>query len=302
VRATAAQAQLAGALFVFLAACFFAAKSVLIKLAYRYGVAPATLLALRMAFSLPFFAAVALWSGRTSDQRPLSRGDWAAVMLLGFLGYYLAAYLDFLGLTYITASLERLIVFLYPTVVVILSAVLFKRRVRAVQITALAVSYVGIGLVLAENLRLVPDREALLLGGGLVFGSAVIYSFYLVFGAEVVRRVGAVRFTAYAMGVASAVAFLQFAVTHSTRDLRLPAPVYALTFLMAVVCTVLPSFLMSEGLRRVGANRAATIGTIGPAVTIALGHVLLGEPITWVQIAGAALVLCGVLIVTLRPA
>ena len=294
--------RLAGASFVFLAAALFAAKSVLIKLAYGYGVAPATLLALRMAFALPFFVAVALWTGRARSRLAIGRRDWVAVLVLGFLGYYLAAYLDFLGLVYISASLERLIVFLYPTVVVILSALLFKRRARPLQLFALAVSYVGIGLVLADNLRMTPDRGALLLGGALVFSSAVIYAFYLVIGAEVVQRVGAVRFTAYAMGVASAVAFLQFALTHSLDELRLPLPLYALAFVMAVVCTVLPSFLMSEGLRRVGANRAATIGTIGPVVTIALGHVLLGDPITWVQVAGAGLVLAGVLLVTLRRA
>jgi drug/metabolite transporter (DMT)-like permease len=292
--------RLAGALFVFLAACGFSTKSILIKLAYAYGVAPSTLISLRMAFALPAFAAVALWAGRRASQAPLKREDWKAILLLGFLGYYLAAYLDFIGLAYIPATLERLILFLYPTLVVLLSLLLFGQRIDRRQKVALAVSYLGIGLVFAENLRVGPDSRSTVIGGALVFASAVAYSFYLIYSARVVGRIGTVRFTAYAMGVATTLVFAQFLATHSLAEVRVPGPVYGLTLAMALFSTVIPAFLMTEGLRLVGANQAATIGTIGPVVTMALGWALLGEHITAVQVAGAALVLAGVLTVTLR--
>jgi drug/metabolite transporter (DMT)-like permease len=294
--------RVAGAACVFLAACGFSAKSVIIKLAYAYDVAPATLLALRMALSLPFFAAVAWWSGRRSTQRPLTRGDWRAILTLGVLGYYLAAYLDFLGLAYIPASLERLILFLYPTLVVLLSLLLFGHRVDRRQIVALVVSYLGIGLVFGDSLRLGQDHAALVIGSALVFASGVAYAVYLIYSARVVGRIGTVRFTAYAMSVAAGVVFVQFVATHPLDDIRLPPQVYLLTLVMALVSTVIPAFLMTEGLRRVGANQAATIGTIGPVVTMALGWMLLGERITWLQALGAGLVLAGVLTVTLRRA
>jgi drug/metabolite transporter (DMT)-like permease len=294
------RARLTGALLVFLAACGFSTKSILIKLAYAYAVAPATLIALRMAFSLPFFAAVAFWHGRRSPQARLKREDWKAILVLGFLGYYLAAYLDFLGLVHIPATLERLILFLYPTLVVLLSMLLFRQRIDRRQALALTLSYLGIALVFGENLRVGQDPGEVLLGGALVFGSAVAYSFYLIYSARVVGRIGSVRFTAYAMGCAAVLVFAQFLVSHALTDIRVPVPVYALTFAMALLSTVIPAFLMTEGLRLVGANQAATIGTVGPVVTIALGWALLGEQVSPVQLAGAALVLAGVLLVSLR--
>jgi drug/metabolite transporter (DMT)-like permease len=297
---TDSRARLTGALLVFLAACGFSTKSILIKLAYAYGVAPATLIALRMAFSLPFFAGVAWWHAHRTPQAALKREDWKAVLVLGFLGYYLAAYLDFLGLAHIPATLERLILFLYPTLVVLLSMLLFGQRIDRRQVLALAVSYLGIALVFGENLRVGHDRAELLLGGALVFGSAVAYSFYLIYSARVVGRVGSVRFTAYAMAAAAVLVFTQFLLSHALRDVRVPAPVYALALAMALFSTVIPAFLMTEGLRLVGANQAATIGTVGPVVTMALGWALLGEQVSAIQIVGAALVLAGVLVVSLR--
>ena len=294
------RARLTGAVLVFLAACGFSAKSILIKLAYDYGVTPAALIALRMAFALPFFAAVAVWSSRRASYRRLEAADWKAIAALGFIGYYLAAYLDFLGLAYIPASLERLILFLYPTVVVLLSRVLLKRRIDRRQAFALLVSYVGIALVFGESLRIGQDHDALLVGGALVFASGVVYSFYLIYSAQVVGRIGTMRFTAYAMSFAAAVVFVQFLATHSLEEMRLPRQVYLLALGMALLSTVIPAFLMTEGLRLVGANQAATIGTVGPVITMLLGWLLLGERITLMQAAGAGLVLAGVLLVSLR--
>ena len=291
---------LAGTLFCFSAAVLFSAKSILVKLVYVHPVDASTMLALRMAFSLPFFLSMMVWSSRSRQHRRLDRREWIAVAALGFVGYYLASYLDFLGLQYISASFERLTLFLYPTIVVLLSAMLFKRRMDRYQLLALVLSYTGIALVFIEHLNTSDVQHDVWLGASLVLASAVIYSVYLVGSAEVVGRIGAVRFTAYAMTVACVVTFLQFLLTHPLSALRLPHEVYALTLAMAVFSTVLPAALMSEGLRRIGANRAAMVGSIGPVSTIMLGYVFLGELLTEIQLAGAALVLAGVTLVTLK--
>jgi len=289
-----------GASFCFASAVAFSLKSILIKIAYTYGVDASTLLTLRMGFALPFFLAMAAWSGRHPQHRRLTRKQWAAILALGFSGYYLASYLDFLGLQYITASLERLTLFLYPTIVVILSALIFKRRIDAYQAFALALSYAGIVFVFIENLSASGHDGGFWIGTGLVFGSAVLYSFYLIFSGEMVAEVGPVRFTAYAMSVACALTFIQFALTHAPKALALPKPVYGLSLVMATVSTVLPAWLMSEGLRRIGANQAALVGSIGPVITIVLGYTFLNEPMSVLQVFGAALVLAGVTLVTMK--
>lgn len=257
-----------------------------------------TLLALRMLFSAPFFVLMALWSGRSGQA--LSLQDWKWVGLLGFTGYYLASYLDFLGLVYITASLERLILFLYPTMVVVLSAWLLKTPVRRHDVAALVLSYGGIGLVFRESLGLAGQARDLAVGGALVFASGLIYSFYLIGVGGIIARIGSARFTAYAMLVACAACVVQFVLTHRLEALRLPMPVYALSLLMAVASTVLPAWFMSEGIRRVGAKRAAMAGAVGPVATIFLGWWMLGEPVTGVQLLGVVLVLAGVTLVSVR--
>ena len=283
------RAPVAGTLFVLLAAIGFSAKAILIKLAYVYPVDAATLLTLRLLFSSPFFVLMALWSKR--DAEPLSRRQWGMVAALGFSGYYMASYLDFLGLTYITAGLERLILFLHPTIVVLLSAWLLKKRIGRRHILALALSYGAIALVFTENLNF---------GGALVFASGVIYAFYLIGAGEIVGKIGAMRFTAYAMLVACAVCVAQFLLTHEARTLIVPTQVYWLTLAMAIISTVIPAWLMAEGIRLTGANHAAMVGSVGPVATIFFGFWFLNEPITVIQIAGAALVLAGVMLVSTR--
>lgn len=294
------RAAFAGAAFCFASAVGFSYKSILIKFAYAYPVDASTLLTLRMGFALPFFLAMAAWAGRSPQQAPLTRRQWLAVLALGFSGYYLAAYLDFLGLKYISASLERLTLFLYPTIVVILSALILKRPIRRYQAIALAISYLGIGLVFGEHLGQTHATADFWLGSALAFASGFIYSCYLLGSESMVGAIGPVRFTAYAMSVACLLTFAQFAMTHPLDALALPLPVYGLTFVMATLSTVLPAWLMSEGLRRIGANQAALVSSIGPVVTIALGHIVLDEPLSVQQVIGAALVLAGVTLVTVR--
>jgi drug/metabolite transporter (DMT)-like permease len=295
-----ARPSAAGTACVLIAAMAFSAKAVIVKLAYAYAVDATTLLALRMLFSAPFFLLMALWSGRGAATRPLTRKDWLSVALLGFIGYYLASYLDFLGLQYITAGLERLILFLYPTIVVLLSAWLFKTPVRRHHVAALALSYSGIALVFVENLEFAGHSFEVAIGGVLVFASGIVYSFYLIGTGKVIGKLGAARFTSYAMLVACMVAVLQFIVAHDLSELALPHQVYWLSLLMAVLSTVIPAWLMSEGIRRTGANHAAMVGSVGPVVTIFLGYQVLHEPISAIQLIGAALVLAGVTLVSVK--
>ncbi|HVY07101.1 MAG TPA: DMT family transporter [Burkholderiales bacterium] len=293
-----ARATLYGTLLVLLSAVGFSAKAILIKLAYAYQVDAATLLTLRLLFSAPFFVFMAMWSRR--DAEPLTHRQWGSVAALGFSGYYLASYLDFLGLAYITASLERLILFLHPTIVVLLSAWLLKKKIRARHIVALALSYGGIALVFTENLNFGVHAHETALGGGLVFASGVIYAFYLIGAGEIVGKIGAMRFTAYAMLVACAVCVAQFLLTHDAHRLVVPAQVYWLTLAMAIISTVIPAWLMAEGIRLTNANHAAMVGSVGPVATIFFGYWILNEPVTVIQIAGAALVLAGVTLVSVR--
>lgn len=286
-----------GTIFAALAAIGFSAKAILVKLAYAGSVDAVTLLAIRMAFSVPFFIVVAWWSSRNAHAIPLARQDWFAVLALGLIGYYLSSLLDFSGLQFISAGLERLILFLYPTLVVLLSAALFKRRIGRREIFALVLSYAGIALVFMHDIH-TPQR-GLVLGAALVFASTLTYSVYLIGAGHTIARIGAVRFTAYAMVVASAATFLQFALTHPASALALPYRVYGLGFAMAIVSTVLPVFMLSSAIRRIGSGHTALVGSIGPVATLFLAHWVLDESLTMQQMGGAGLVLSGVLALSL---
>ncbi len=280
----------------------FSFKAILVKLAYAWHPIDAvTLLALRMLFAAPFFVAMAWWAGRRPDARPIARRDWGALVWLGFTGYYLGSLLDFIGLMYITAALERLVLYLYPTMVLVLSVALRGRRVSRRQLVALALSYAGIALVFAHDLTFGGDARALWIGGALVFASALSYAVYLVGAADVIARLGSMRFTAWAMLASSVFVFAQFALTRDLGALAVPISIYALSLAMAVFSTVLPTWLVAEAVRRLGANTSSLIGSLGPVFTIGLGAVILGEAVHWIQLAGAALVLAGVMLVTLRP-
>lgn len=277
----------------------FSTKTVLVKLAYQYDVDVMTLLALRMLFALPLFLAMACWAG--TGGMHMSRRDWALIVTLGFISYYLGSYLDFTGLQYVSAGLGRLILYLYPTLVLLLSALFLKQPVRALHLVSLVLSYGGIALALQHEIAVGEDLPLMTLGAGLVFASSVIYAIYLIAGSRVVQKLGSMRFTAYASISASLFVIAHFMITHGPDRLAVAHPVYWLTLVMAVFSTVLPLWLMTEGLRRIGANQVALVACIGPLSTIVLAHLFLDEPITTIQLAGAALVLAGVMIISLKP-
>jgi drug/metabolite transporter (DMT)-like permease len=292
------KSALLGAVMVAIAAVAFSGKAIIVKLAFRHGVDALTLLALRMLFSAPLFLALAWWAGR-DVRAPLGVRDRWAILFLGLMGYYLSSYFDFLGLQYITAALERLVLFLYPTFVMLLAAAIFRRPITRRDVAALALSYVGIVLVFINDLRTQPGN--VVLGSTWVMLSALLYAGYLLGSGRLVQRVGSLRFACYA-GMVSCVGVLaHFLVVSEARLLFVQAPpVYWLTLIMAAVSTVLPIAMTSEGIRRIGASQASVIGALGPIATIFLGFVFLGEAITLVQVLGAALVLAGVLTITMR--
>lgn len=289
-----------GIALVLASAIGFSGKAVLVKLIYRYAVDPDTLLALRMLLAFPFFFAMAAWSAVRAGHR-LDRREWLTVIYLGFIGYYLSSYLDLLGLQYVPAGLARLILYLHPTMVIALSAALYKQRVQPRQVFSLLVCYAGIVLVFVEQASFARAVSDLVAGGALIFAGALLYAVYLICSAEVIGRLGALRLTAYASTIACVLAVAHFAALREVRALIVPEPVYVLGIVLAVFSTVLPVWLMGEGLRRIGANQAVMVSSAGPVSTIVLGFIFLGEPITLLQSLGAALVLAGVVLVSLKP-
>src|SRR3569833_2137624 len=258
------QDALVGVIFALLAAVGFSAKAILVKLAYLDRVAAVTLLALRMAFSVPFFIGVALWV-RRQHAEPLSRYDRFLVLVLGLVGYYLSSLLDFLGLQTLSAGLERLILFLYPTMTVILSALLYRRAIGKSVMAAMAVCYAGIALVFVHDVGTM--QGGIVLGASLVFASTLSYSVYLVGAGHAIARIGAARFTAYAMIVATTASLLQFAFTHPLQALDVPARVAGLALAMAIFSTLLPVFLLSHAILRFGSGITSLFGSIGPVST-----------------------------------
>jgi drug/metabolite transporter (DMT)-like permease len=280
----------------------FAFRPILIKLGYHlHPVSATTLLFLRMTLSLPFFLAMAWWMRRSDPAAPpIARRDWFGIVSLGFLGYYLASLLDFLGLQYVSAGVGRLIMFLYPTLVVILSAVFLKKNPSMRELGALAITYTGIALVLSSQLSSGPESRAFVFGALLIFASAMCYAVYLVTGSQLVKRVGSIRFTAYTMIVSAIPAMIQFAVLESPQALQLPAQLWWIAITLATVCTVLPVFLVAEALKRIGANHFALIGALGPVTTVLADFVLLEGALTMAQLLGGGLVISGVLLVSLK--
>ena len=284
-------------------AVLFSMRSILIKLAYVYQVDPITFLTLRMVFSLPFFIAAAMWArrGAAASAEPLSARDKWGIFGLGLLAYYFASYVDFVGLQYISAALARLIAFLNPTLTILIMALFFARKVVRREVAALLVCYAGIALCLLHDVRLSGSLSVTALGSALSFLSALCYSVYLIYSNPLIARIGSMRFTAYAMTVSSAAVILHFLIANDLDALRLPWQVYAYGAVMAVFCTVLPVFMVSEANRRIGPAQVGILTSVGPVATLLMGFILLAETITFDQLFGMALVLAGVWFLSQKP-
>ena len=273
----------------------FSGKAIIVKLAYRYGVDAVTLIMYRMLFALPLFLAMTWWATYRSPRpvEPLTRRDWLGILGLGFSGYYLASFLDFWGLQYISASLERLILYLNPTLVLLLGWVLYRRRITGRQAGAMALSYAGVLLVFGHEVSF--DGWNTALGAALVFGSAVSYAVYLVYSGEMVQRLGSLRLVGWATTVACLLCLLQFVLLRPLSAAVVAPEVIALSVLNAVLCTAAPVVMVMMAIERIGSGLTAQTGMVGPMSTLIMGVLILGEPFNAWVLAGTVLVLAGVL-------
>lgn len=273
----------------------FSGKAIIVKLAYRYGVDAVTLIMYRMLFALPLFLAMTWWATYRSPRpvEPLTRRDWLGILGLGFSGYYLASFLDFWGLQYISASLERLILYLNPTLVLLLGWVLYRRRITGRQAGAMALSYAGVLLVFGHEVSF--DGWNTALGAALVFGSAVSYAVYLVYSGEMVQRLGSLRLVGWATTVACVLCLLQFVLLRPLSAAVVAPEVIGLSVLNAVLCTAAPVVMVMMAIERIGSGLTAQTGMVGPMSTLIMGVLILGEPFNAWVLAGTVLVLAGVL-------
>lgn len=289
--------SVAGFLLAFAGAVLFSTKAIIVKLAFaRIHIDALSLLALRMFFSLPFYA-VAAWLASRKEPVPLTQKQWWYIIVLGVFGYYLSSLFDFVGLQYVSAGLERLILFLYPTFVVILNAWLFRLPVTVTQRTALILTYIGIAIAYWGELQVDTGDENFLWGSVLIFLCAVTFSIYIAGSGRLIPQTGAARFTSYAMLAATAGIFIHYSLAGGIPVTGFSGIHAGYGVLLAVVATVLPTFMMSNAMNRIGSNNVAIISAIGPVSTIVQAHFVLHEHMVWAQWAGTVLVIAGVLLI-----
>ena len=282
-------------------AMLFSGKAIVVKLAYRYGIDARTLLAMRMLLSMPFFAiALVWWRPSPSPQKALSAADMGLITLAGVLGYYAASLLDFMGLQYISSGLERLILFTYPSIVLLITAVRRRQRPASSALMAMAISYLGLLVVYGHEARLEGTHAAL--GAALVLASSFCYAAYLLIGGSLLKRLGTIRVTSLATLAAGAAILLQVSLEQPWSIVwHQPLVVWELSAINALFCTVVPVFTVMLAIARIGANRVSQISMIGPISTIGLGTVILGEPFTWLHAVGTVLVLAGIALLSFGP-
>jgi drug/metabolite transporter (DMT)-like permease len=286
---------LAGFLITLTGAILFSTKAIIVKSAFVHtSVDAISLLTLRMVFSLPFYVVAAfLISNQTANVR-MTRKQWITTVVVGLLGYYLSSLFDFLGLQYISAGLERLILFLYPTFALLINRLFFQQRIERNQQVAVVLTYIGIGIAFLGELQLDIHNPDFYLGSFLVLLCAVTYSFYMAGSGRIIPQVGSNKFTAYAMLAATIGVFSHYLFKGDYTLITQGGHLWVYGLLLAVVATVIPSFLLSNGMKRIGANNAVIISGIGPISTIIQAHYFLGEAITVLQLAGTLLVIIGI--------
>lgn len=267
-----------------------------------YGVDELTLLLLRMVFALPFFLGVALWKRRKWKQKPLKSRQYLILILLGSAGYYLASLFDFKGLTYITASLERLILFTYPTLVLIFSAIFLGKKIRLKQITSILITYAGLAVIFLDRGGITAgSTEEVLTGSAFIMLSAITYAAYITGADFMVRRTGTLRLTVWVMSISCLSVIVHFLISNASVEevFQLPAEVYGLAVLMALFATVLPAFMINQGIKKIGGPNVSVIGSIGPVSTIILSMIFLGEQLSLIQAAGAMIIIAGVAVLSI---
>ncbi|MFM2362585.1 MAG: hypothetical protein RLZZ316_1487 [Bacteroidota bacterium] len=287
-----------GIIIMLAGSIFFSTKAVIVKYAFKHTAIDAiSLLALRMLFSLPFYLVMAWLAAKNEPNKKLTTKQWLYIFLLGVFGYYLSSLFDFMGLKFISAGIERLILFLYPTFVLLINTVVFKESASKTQWVAVAFTYIGVVLAYFGELSVQANNAHFLLGSGLIFLCAITFAIYTVGSGRLIPVAGATRFTAYAMLFSTAGIFIHFIVAGNYTILHSGSNYVGYGFLIAIIATVIPSWLVAMGTKKIGANNAAIISTIGPVSTIIQAHLILGEPIYTLQIIGTLFIVTGVLLI-----
>ncbi len=288
-----------GFFIALLGAFLFSTKAILVKLAYRdTGVDAVTLLALRMIFSLPFFLVSAWFTSSKPENDKFTRQQWFYVAVIGCLGYYISSLLDFVGLQYVTAGMERLILFVYPTLVLLFSAALFKQKVKSIQLMATVITYLGLVIAFVGEIDFatLPSSD-FYFGASMIFLCAITYASYILGSGRLIPQLGAVKFNSYAMLFASMAVLIHFFLSSSLSIRNLSPITYLYGLLMAVFATVLPSYLVAEGIKRIGSGNTSIVSSVGPVATLVMAYVVLGESLSMAQIVGTAMILIGVYII-----
>ena len=267
----------------------FSGKAILVKLAFSYGANAETLLALRMLMALPLFWGIFWWESRRKAMDPITWLDRAKLFFLGFLGYFLSSYIDFLGLQYISVGLERIVLYLTPTIVLLISYFVLKKPISQLQWISLIVGYIGVFVVFIQDAS--STGIDAWLGMALVFGSACSYAAYMIGAGEMVKRIGSVRLVVYASSASAFLSIAQSTIHNPLAIFEQPLPIYWFSLLNASLCTVIPMLLIMIAINRIGSPLVAQAGILGPVSTIFMGYLILAEPITWIQISGMTLVL-----------
>lgn len=282
-----------------LGAICFSTKAIFVKLAYRdTSVDSVSLLALRMLLALPFFlVSAAVSSSRQANVR-FTQKQWLLIAFIGCMGYYISSLLDFIGLRYISASIERLILFIYPTLVLLISMLVYKRRAETAQWLALVITYTGLALAFAGEVGMDTSNKSFVTGSLFVFACALTYAVYIVGSGQLIPHVGAAKFNSYALSFACIAVLIHFFISSDNSLLAFEPAVYSYGAMMAIISTVVPTYLISAGIRRIGSNNAAIVGSVGPVSTIVLAWYFLGETFSLLQFVGTLLILCGVWIIS----
>ena len=285
-----------GITLVFLGAVCFSTKAIFAKLAFKYGVDGITILMIRMLFSLPFYIVILFFENNKKSIR-IPQKTWTTILILGIIGYYLAALFDFIGLQYVSANLERIVIFTYPTFVLLMGKLFFNRKILPIQFLAILICYIGIILAFYSDKSIYNTAN---LGKGCVFIllSSLTYAFYLVNSDTVIKKIGTVRFTCISMIISCMAVLIHFAILHGFSIFNFPKQVYWLGICIAIISTVLPSFLMTNGIRLIGSSNMSIVASIGPIATIFMSYFILKEHISLLHLLGTFFVLIGVLVIS----
>lgn len=284
-----------GVLLAVLGVVLFSAKAIMVKLAYQYDIDSVSLLLFRMLFALPVYLVIAFYV-KPKEKNKIQKTDYLWLVFFGFVGYYLASYFDFVGLKHIKAGLERIVLFVYPTLVVIISRIFLKTKITKIQIIAILITYVGVIIAFTGELELSGDN--LITGVSLIFLSALTYAMYLVGSGWLIPKFGVVCFTSYAMIVSTVCVISHYLLTKDIDLLNYPKEVYFLGMGMAFLSTVIPSFLVSKSIKIIGSSNFSIIGSVGPISTILLAYIFLGESLTVYQVVGTLIVIFGIFMVS----